>query len=230
MIATAEKISNDTDIFTGAKYPLNEKNTEDGLILLKNIHDNRIAACFFDPQYRGVMDKMNYGNEGERQKKRAILTQMSEDIIKEFLSHISRVLRPSGHLFLWVDKFHLCEGVMPWIAHTSLEIVDMITWDKGRIGMGYRSRRRSEYLICLQKSPKRAKGVWTRHNIPDVWSEKQIAPNHPHQKPFELQKALIESVTKAGDYVLDPAAGSFSVMYAAHEIGRDFIGCDLNPA
>jgi len=44
----------------------------------------------------------------------------------------------------------------------ALKVVDLITWDKGRIGMGYRSRRRGEYLIFLQKPPIRAKGTWKR--------------------------------------------------------------------
>ena len=34
--------------------------------------------------------------------------------------------------------------------------------------MGYRTRRKSEYCLVLQKVPLRAKGVWRSHNIPDV--------------------------------------------------------------
>ena len=26
---------------------------------------------------------------------------------------------PSGHLFLWVDKFHLCQSVLDWFKGTS---------------------------------------------------------------------------------------------------------------
>jgi site-specific DNA-methyltransferase (adenine-specific) len=51
--------------------------------------------------------------------------------------------------------------------------VDLIVWDKDRIGMGYRSRRVSEYCVIFQKQPKRAKGVWKIHNISDVWREKK---------------------------------------------------------
>lgn len=219
---------NNINFFKSDTLSFNHKNQMNGIELLKNLHDNVITACFFDPQYRGVMDKMNYGNEGARQKKRAMLEQMSDELIKEFLFEISRTLKASGHLFLWIDKFHLCEGILPWLSHTQLEIVDMITWDKQKIGMGYRSRRRSEYLLCLQKKPKKAKGVWTRHNIPDVWCEKQKAPKHPHQKPHELQKALIEAVSIEGDVILDPAAGSFSVLNACLAMNRNFLGCDLS--
>jgi hypothetical protein len=34
-------------------------------------------------------------------------------------------------------------------------------------------------------------------------------------------------LTQPGDLVVDPAAGSFVVMRAAHQLGRNFIGCDL---
>ena len=96
---------------------------------------------------------------------------MSEETIAEFIKGISRVLTPSGHLFLWVDKFHICTGVEPWLTQWGLEIVDLVTWNKDKMGMGYRTRRYAEYLVIAQKLPKRAKGVWHRHNIPDVWTE-----------------------------------------------------------
>ena len=152
---------------------------------------------------------------------------MPEATIQAFIKEIDRVLAPSGHLLLWVDKFHLCSGIQDWLQDTSLNQVDLITWDKGRIGMGYRSRRRSEYLYVIQKSPTRAKGVWTVHDIPDVWLEK-VGRDHPHCKPVRLQAAIIGAITNPGDLVIDPASGSFSVMEAAQSIGREFLGTDLN--
>lgn len=206
----------------------NTTNQMHGLDLLESCENAQLATAFFDPQYRGVLDKMKYGNEGERQKQRAQLQQMDEATIINFIREIDRILRPSGHLFLWIDKFHLCEGVHGWLEKTALQIVDLITWDKGRIGMGYRSRRKSEYLLVLQKKPKRAKGVWTIHNIPDVWQEKAPKHAHGHAKPIELQKALIEATTEPGDYVIDPAAGSYSVLRACEMLEeRTFFGCDL---
>lgn len=207
-------------------FALNQRNRGDGLVLLRSLTDASVKAVFFDPQYRGVMDKLAYGNEGARQKGRASLTQMPEPVIRAFLQEIDRVLVPSGHLLLWVDKFHLCSGIQPWLQGTALTQVDLITWDKGRIGMGYRTRRRSEYLYVLQKSPTRAKGVWTVHDIPDVWLEK-VGRAHPHCKPIGLQTALINAITRKGDVVVDPAAGSFSVMQSAIAVGRNFLGTDL---
>ena len=107
---------------------LNKNLKMNGLDLLNLISKNTIKACFFDPQYRGILDKLGYGNEGKsRETRRCALQQMTEEIIIEFLQNISRVLTPSGHLFLWIDKFHLCEGVSHWFANTEFSIVDLIT-------------------------------------------------------------------------------------------------------
>lgn len=207
----------------------NRKNKMNGLDLLDLADSESAKVVFFDPQYRGILDKMSYGNEGEsRGKKRSSLPQMDDFMIQSFLSKIERVLKPSGYLFLWVDKFHLMEGVKQWfLCFKNFEIVDMITWDKKKIGMGYRSRRRSEYLVIIQKHPKRAKSTWVLHNIPDVWEEKVSSKEHTHAKPIELQKQLILATTMQDDLVIDPASGGYSVFAACKELKRNFLGCDL---
>ncbi len=206
----------------------NYKNISDGIKLLNQINNEAIKAVFFDPQYRGVLDKLSYGNEGKnRGKARSSLIQMSDDTIKNFLIEIERVLKPSGYLFLWVDKFHLVEGIKHWFSDLpTFNIVDMITWNKKKIGMGYRSRRVAEHLIVIQKKPILAKVTWTIHNIPDVWDEK-VSKNHAHSKPIELQKQLILATTEINDYVCDPASGGYSVFMACQETNRNFIGGDI---
>jgi len=201
----------------------------DGLEFLAELPEGAIPVAFFDPQYRGVLEKLAYGNEGKnRGRRRCALEQMNDVVIGRFLRGIDRALIPSGHLFLWVDKFHLCQGVGPWLDKTGLDIVDLVTWDKDTFGMGYRTRRRAEYCVVLQKKPRRAKGVWKIHNIPDVVREKVSQSEHPHTKPVDLQGDLLTAVSNEGDFVIDPAAGSFSVLQAAQERKRTFLGCDLN--
>ena len=46
------------------KYTLNQRNCANGMNLLNSLADQSAAADFFDPQYKGVLDKLNYGNEG----------------------------------------------------------------------------------------------------------------------------------------------------------------------
>jgi hypothetical protein len=107
-----------------------------------------------------------------------------------------------------------------------LQTVDLIACDSLRAGMGYRTRRRGDYLVVLQNPPIKAKSTWRDHGIPNRWPEKVKRTEHPHIKPIELIRRLISAVTNPGDLVVDPAAGSFVVMRAAKKLGRDFIGCD----
>lgn len=44
--------------------PLNQRNQCDGLELLAALEPEAISLCVFDPQYRGLLDRMRYGNEG----------------------------------------------------------------------------------------------------------------------------------------------------------------------
>lgn len=231
---------------TSSSYLLKNRNKrlrENGLELLANVPRETIAACFFDPQYRSIMERMKFGNEGARQKERARLPQMSEELIAEFLAVIAFCLKPGGYCFFWVDKFMLAEGVHRKIVTKANELnamrlmsipfyqVDVLTWDKVRMGMGSRTRRRSEFLVILQKFPKSTKS-WKDKGIPDVWCEAIVNPrsNHTHKKPIRLLSALIRSVTKPGEWILDPCAGSFAVLDACQMVGdRHFIGCDISP-
>lgn len=207
---------------------LNKPLKMDGRELLSKIPEETIPVSFFDPQYRGVLDKLSYGNEGEgREKARCQLPQMPERIINEFIKGIDKILIPTGHLFLWVDKFHLCTGFSQWLSGTALSVVDMLTWNKGRMGMGYRTRRVSEHLIVLQKEPRKAKGVWKARDIPDVWHERVERTGHVHTKPVLLQSELIAAVSNKNDIVVDPAAGGFSVLKACKIKDRNFLGCDI---
>lgn len=89
-----------TPLFENKLLSFNSPLKMDGLTLLHFLQDNSTSIVFFDPQYRGVLDKMNYGNEGERQIERSKLVQMNEQKIISFVQEINRVLKPSGHLFL----------------------------------------------------------------------------------------------------------------------------------
>jgi site-specific DNA-methyltransferase (adenine-specific) len=198
----------------------------DALKLLQSLQSGCSPLVFFDPQYRGVLDKLEYGNEGARQKGRFALPAMTDGYIDQCCREAARVLAPSGYLLRWVDTFHLCEGDHRRIGDV-LKCVDLIAWDSLRAGMGYRTRRRGDYLLVLQKEPLRAKATWRDHGIPSRWPEKVDRNVHPHIKPIGLIERLIGATTQPGDLVVDPAAGSFVVMKAAHHLGREFVGCDI---
>jgi site-specific DNA-methyltransferase (adenine-specific) len=69
---------------------------------------------------------------------------------------------------------------------------------------------------------------WTK----SVWSfpaasAKQIG--HPAPFPMELPRRLIELYTFKDDVVLDPFTGSGTTCLAALELGRRFVGYEINP-
>jgi len=56
-------------------------------------------------------------------------------------------------------------------------------------------------------------------------NEKRI---HPTQKPVALYKYLIKEFAQPGDKILDTHLGSQSSRIAAHDMGFDFYGCELD--
>jgi site-specific DNA-methyltransferase (adenine-specific) len=213
-------------IFERLQYRPNIAQRGDALELLRSLPDKSTPLIFFDPQHREVLHQLQYGNEGERQRGRCALPAMSSDFIDSICRESARVLASSGYFMLWCDTYRLCEAHHLRIADV-LKAVDLISWDCGRPGMGYRTRRRGDYLLVLQKPPIRARATWRDRAIPSRWTEKIDRKLHPHVKPIGLITRLIAAVTEPGDLVVDPAAGSFVAMHAAHRLARSFIGCDL---
>src|SRR5262249_38803998 len=132
----------------------------------------------FDPQRRGVLDYLQFGNEGVCQRGRAGLTAMSKSYIDDACFESVRVLKPSDYLMCWTDTYCLCGGHHLGIAF-AVKPVDLIAWDYLRLGMGKRTRRRSDYLLILQKPPISPR-TWTDRGIPNRWTEKVDHPAHPH--------------------------------------------------
>jgi site-specific DNA-methyltransferase (adenine-specific) len=217
---------------TTAAFIRNVAQRGDALDLLRSLPDGCMSLAFFDPQHRGVLDRLKFGNEGTRQRGRAKLPAMTEDYIDAVCIEIARVLKPGGYLMRWLDTFGLVEGHHLRIPREYVEPVDLIAWDSLRLGMGKRARSRGDYLLVLQKPPVKAGSTWRDHRTPRRWPEKidfKLYPRklYPHAKPIGLISRLIAATTEVGDLVVDPAAGSFTVMHVAHQLERQFVGCDL---
>lgn len=72
---------------------------------------------------------------------------------------------------------------------------------------------------------------WSGSNVA-VSSERKVGNFkriHITQKPVELMRWLISEYTSPGDLIIDPYAGSCSTLIAAHQLGRQAIGFELDP-
>lgn len=55
-------------------------------------------------------------------------------------------------------------------------------------------------------------------------------PDHPSPKPIEYMLKLVARLTNPGDTILDPFMGSGTTGVACAKTGRNFIGCEIDPA
>ena len=51
---------------------------------------------------------------------------------------------------------------------------------------------------------------------------------HPTQKPVELYAYLLKKYANEGDRIFDPMMGSQSSRIAAHKLGLDYVGCEID--
>jgi site-specific DNA-methyltransferase (adenine-specific) len=146
--------------------------------------------------------------------------------LKPAFRQMHRVLRPDSlcvSFYGWnkVDLF------MDAWKSAGFSVVGHIVFRK-RYGSNARFlsyRHESAYLLAKGRPPLPASPV------PDVLDWEYSGNHlHPTQKPVQPLKTLIGAFTKPGAVVLDPFCGSGSTLVAAHELGRKFMGIELDAA
>ena len=143
------------------------------------------------------------------------------------LVEMYRVLKLNKSLYLFTNWKHypfLTEFIL---RYTKFKIRHLIVWKKHNFGMGWAFRHQYELILVLEKGrPK-----YNFKNFSDVQTASHINHNklnHPHEKPLDLLKKMIEHSSNVGDVVLDPFAGSGSTCVACEEIGRKWVGIELD--
>lgn len=64
-------------------------------------------------------------------------------------------------------------------------------------------------------------------DIPPINSQSSERLGYPTQKPIALLDRIIRASSNKGDRVFDPFCGCGTTIYAAHEAGREWVGCDV---
>ena len=60
-------------------------------------------------------------------------------------------------------------------------------------------------------------------------SENKDRRVHPTQKPISIMVQIIEYFTNKSDTIFDPFMGSGTTGVACVQLGRNFIGCEIDP-
>jgi site-specific DNA-methyltransferase (adenine-specific) len=58
---------------------------------------------------------------------------------------------------------------------------------------------------------------------------RDVLTGHPSQKPIRLLRVLVSNFTNPTDTILDPFMGSGTTGVACAQLGRKFIGIEIDP-
>jgi len=213
----------------------------DCLKMMKAIPDGAVGVVVTSPPYNTLPKKhAPSGLHADRKSKinkwimkacNGYEDSMPEDEYQEWLREVvAECLRASGGL-VWVNhKVRFRDGVAVHpVRMLPFPIYSEVIWDRG-VSMALNCRRFSpshETMIAFgspsywDDSENKRMSVW---RIPPQRSE-----DHPCPFPADLIRPLLVSSCPAGGTVLDPFAGSGTTGVACVELGREFLGFEIDP-
>lgn len=219
--------------------------TGDCLDVLRTLTADSVDLVFTDPPYGHNNNNGDLihrreaalGRSAGEARSRPILNdgQEANDLFRAVLPELRRVLKPGSCCCCCCCG----GGPDPQFARWSLwldevfEFKQMVVWDKGPMGMGWHYRRSYETILVATKPGAACKWYDTSHKVENIVRARKIIPTadqHPTQKPVSLVGHFIRLHTQPGDVVLDPFTGSGTTGVAAVQLGRRFIGIELDAA
>ncbi len=153
----------------------------------------------------------------------------------KWLKKINKILNPGGSVIIFNDWKNMGD-IASELTNQGFEVKDLIRWVKPA-PMPRNTNRRyvtdAEYAIWAVMPGD--KWIFNKpEDIPYLRPElgggvsngKQKI--HPTQKGKQAIRKLIETHTQPGDIVFDPFSGSGEISINAHELGRIFIGSEID--
>lgn len=137
-----------------------------------------------------------------------------------------RVLKPNRFCVSFYGYYKVDRFMQAWCKAGLYPVGHFVGVKHYASGNGYTRRcHESAYLLAKGKpeKPKDPPG----DVLPWLYTGNRL---HPTEKPVSTLLPLVERYSEPGDVVLDPFAGSGSTAVAAHWLGRQYIGIELDEA
>ena len=209
--------------------PFIELFNEDCLQTLSRFEDNSIDCVITDPPYSGLTSKSKGTGRFANDDNHIEFDDMSERafllFVKPIFRELYRTMKLGSHLYCFTDWKQL-RNMADCLELASFKIVNIVCWNKGHFGTGAGYRSQSEYILVFSKGLPNTFNLKNVGNVITASRAKEAI--HPHQKPTELLKILVENSTKEGDTIYDPFAGSCSTLKTAKALNRNCKGSELS--
>jgi len=181
---------------------------------MREFPDNFFDLAIVDPPY-GIDVNMNIGIRKGKRKKRK---QKDWDNSIPDQSYFDELHRVSKGQIIWGGNYFPSLGIYNPRAKriSDFKALNGIVWDKGETMYG---RDFSEAEIAYS-------------TVGHGWFKRSPIQNnrfHPTQKPVALYAWLLHKFSTPGMSILDTHLGSGSSRIAAHDMGFDFWGYELDP-
>jgi site-specific DNA-methyltransferase (adenine-specific) len=215
---------------------------DDCLKVLKDIPDESIDLVCTDCPYHIVQGGCTtglYGNpsgvlnhdytkatEDTEYTRQGKIFKHNDIKFEEWLPEIYRVLKQDTHCYIMVNARNLAE-LQTKAEKVGFQFQNILIWFKNNATPNRYYLNAYEMILMLRKG--KAKNI-NNMGTKNVLQINNIIGNklHPTEKPVGLMKILIENSTVGGDLVIDPFMGAGSTGVACKELGRDFIGIEID--
>jgi len=208
----------------------------DCLPFLKTLPDNCVDLVVTDPPYEIKNTKPGSSNAvGERMRKS--LKELSDNgICKGFDSRVLDELvriQKNINMYIFCNTEQL-EMYIDFFSKKHGAKLSIFNWYKTNAPPMFSNKPLDDKELCLfwRKNayckPQCYDDAKTIYLSPMNQADKKLF-KHPTIKPQPLIEKLIRNSSKEGWTVIDPFMGSGTTGRAAKLLGRNFIGCEMNP-
>lgn len=193
----------------------------DCLDLLPELEGGSIDVIIIDPPYSTPIVTA-FGRE---QVKNFGDLSLQAGYFKMLKLQFERVLKPDGRVFIFCDDKYY---PILFVAFYNWQNLNLVIWDKGKIGMGNPFRKQHELILYANRSSYEYHRTDQITHYPSILKYAPVDKKlHGAQKPVKLLKDLILGFSNEGDTVLDCFMGSGSTGVACQETKRNFIGMEI---